>query len=248
MIRFRSLFSIHRRSVDRRRESRVRAFFRAVFRLLRLTPRQSIGVFEGSGSYWEKRYIAGGNSGPGSYGDLAIFKAKILNEFIAAEDVQSVIEFGCGDGHQLSLACYPRYLGLDVSRAAIGKCRVLFAGDSSKEFRAMPDYNGDKADTALSLDVIYHLVEDAVFDEYMTTIFDCARRWVIIYSSNYEGLDENLAEHVRHRKFTNWVTKHRPEWYCANVIRNEFPFSGDFQTGSHADFYFFTRREQNKQN
>jgi hypothetical protein len=198
-------------------------------------------VFEGSAPYWEKRYIAGGNSGPGSYGDLAIFKAKILNEFIAAEKVQSVIEFGCGDGHQLSLARYPRYLGLDVSSTAIAKCRILFAGDASKEFKAMQNYNGDQADTVLSLDVVYHLVEDDIFEQHMTAIFDSARRWVIIYSSNYDGADENLAEHVRHRKFTNWVRTHRLDWYCANVIKNEFPFTGDFNTGSHADFYFFCK-------
>ena len=82
-----------------------------VLRLLRLAPRASTGVFEGSSSYWENRYVADGNSGPGSYGDLAIFKAKILNEFIGTKNVQSVIEFGCGDGHQLSLARYPRISG-----------------------------------------------------------------------------------------------------------------------------------------
>jgi hypothetical protein len=91
----------------------------------------------------------------------------------------------------------------------------------------------------LSLDVIYHLIEDDIFEKYMTTIFDSARRWVIIYSSNYDGPDETLAEHVRHRKFTNWIKTSRPAWYCVNVIKNEFPFKGDFQTGSHADFYFF---------
>ena len=217
---------------------------RGALRLLRLTPRQSIGVFEGSGPYWEKRYLAGGNSGPGSYGELAIFKAKILNEFIAAQNIRSVIEFGCGDGHQLSLARYPRYLGLDVSPAAIARCRTLFAGDSSKEFRTMRNYNSEEADAALSLDVIYHLVEDPVFEKHMTTVFNCARRWVIIYSSNYDGPDENLQPHVRNRKFTNWITTNRPEWYCTNVIKNEFPFTGDFQTGSQAEFYFFANRAQ----
>jgi SAM-dependent methyltransferase len=210
-----------------------------------LTPRQSVGLFEGSDLYWDERYKAGGNSGPGSYGDLAIFKAKILNEFIAAESVQSVIEFGCGDGHQLSLARYPRYLGLDVSSAAVAQCRALFAGDPTKEFRTMQDYNGDEADAALSLDVIYHLVEDTIFEKYMTTIFDCAKRWVVIYSSNFDGLDEKFAEHVRHRKFTRWVTMNRPEWYCVNFIKNQFPFAGDFQTGTHSDFYLFAKRKKN---
>jgi SAM-dependent methyltransferase len=220
------------------------AIFHGVLRRLRLTSRENTDTFEGSASYWEKRYVAGGNSGPGSYGDLAIFKAKILNAFMAAEKVQSVIEFGCGDGHQLSLTRYPRYLGLDVSAAAIATCRTLFAGDSSKEFRTMESYNGGEADTVLSLDVIYHLIEDDIFEKYMATVFESARKWVIIYSSNYNGPDENLAEHVRHRKFTTWVRTNRPDWYCVNVIKNEFPFVGDFQSGSHADFYFFSRIAQ----
>ena len=220
------------------------AIFQGVFRSLRLIPRKSVCVFEGSELYWEKRYLAGGNSGPGSYGDLAKFKAKVLNEFIAKERVQFVIEFGCGDGHQLSLARYPRYLGLDVSRAAIAKCKTLFAGNSSKEFRTMENYNNEKADAALSLDVIYHLVEDTIFRKYMANIFDCAQRWVIIYSSNFDGVDESFAEHVRHRKFTDWIARNCPEWHCAMIIKNEFPFSGDFQTGTHADFYFFAKREE----
>ena len=136
------------------------------------------------------------------------------------------------------------YLGLDVSPAAIAMCRAMFAGDSSKEFRTTDGYDGDQADTALSLDVIYHLVEDAVFERYMTTIFNAAQKWVVIYSSNFDGLDENHADHVRHRKFTNWITTHRPEWYCARIIKNEFPFSGDFKSGSHADFHFFRKREK----
>ena len=205
----------------------------------------SVAESVGSGSYWEKRYRAGGTSGPGSYGELAIFKAKVLNEFMATESVRSVVEFGCGDGHQLSLARYPRYLGIDVSSAAVEKCKALFAGDPSKEFRTMANYHDDKADAVLSLDVIYHLFEDTVFDQYMTSLFHCAERWVVIYSSNFDGPDETFAEHVRHRKFTKWVTDNRPEWYCSKIIKNEFPFKGDFQTGSHADFYFFRRREQN---
>jgi hypothetical protein len=218
--------------------------FQGVLERLRLTPRPSIGMFDGSSSYWEKRYITGGNSGPGSYGHLAAFKAKILNGFMASENVQSVIEFGCGDGHQLSFARYPRYLGLDVSAAAIAKCRTLFASDASKTFKTMHNYEVDQSDTALSLDVIYHLVENDVFEKYMANIFESARRWVIIYSSNYDGPDENLADHVRHREFTSWVRTNRPDWYCAKIIKNEFPFTGDFRTSSHSDFYFFAKRAQ----
>jgi hypothetical protein len=35
--------------------------------------------FSGTQSYWEERYANGGNSGQGSAGQLADFKAEILN-------------------------------------------------------------------------------------------------------------------------------------------------------------------------
>ena len=63
----------------------------------------------------------------GSYGHAAQAKTDFLNAFIGQNAIQSVVEFGCGDGNQLSSAEYPRYVGLDVSKTAIGMCRRRFA-------------------------------------------------------------------------------------------------------------------------
>lgn len=57
-------------------------------------------LFEGSAAYWEARYTSGADSGVGSYGAFAEFKAEILNNFVAQNRVASVIEFGCGDGNR----------------------------------------------------------------------------------------------------------------------------------------------------
>jgi hypothetical protein len=89
--------------------------------------------------------------------------------------------------------------------------------------------------------VIYHLVEDHVFERYMATLFDSAKVWVVIYSSNFQGVDERQAEHVRHRRFTDWIAVNRPGWACVEVVKNRFPFTGDIKSGSHADFHFFAR-------
>ena len=144
----------------------------------------SISPFPGSASYWNKRYLSGGNSGVGSYGKFAEFKAGVLNDFVRENSVKSVIEYGCGDGNQLKRADYPQYIGFDVSPAAIAKCRSLFADDCTKQFRLVSEYAGDTAELTLSLDVIYHLVEDDVFDSYMRRLFGSATRFVIIYLSN----------------------------------------------------------------
>jgi SAM-dependent methyltransferase len=210
---------------------------RRAVRLLR--PIRRTDEFEGSEAYWENRYQSGGSSGPGSYGDLARFKADVLNAFVAAKSIRSVMEFGCGDGHQLTLARYPRYLGFDVSRSAIAQCRNLFANDPTKQFKTVEEYSGESADAVLSLDVIYHLVEDHVFNRYMEALFDSAQDWIVIYSSNFEGGDEQYAEHVRHRRFSDWIAVNRPGWTCVQVVKNRFPFTGDIKSSSHANFHFF---------
>src|SRR5215472_3086049 len=201
-------------------------------------------AFPGSASFWQSVYRHGGTSGPGSYGRLAQFKAEILNDFVRARNVRTVVEFGCGDGAQLGLAKYPKYVGVDVSPEAVRRCSSLFSDDSSKRFSLIGDLPADLGafDLALSLDVIYHLVEDRVFDEYMSWLFRFSRRYVVIYSSNYDARTEAL--HVRHRNFTAWIDKKAPEWQPAGFIANRFPAEPlQPDETSFADFHFFVRKD-----
>lgn len=195
--------------------------------------------FPGSADFWERNYAGGGTSGNGSYGTMADSKAGFLNKFVRERDVSSVIEFGCGDGNQLSLASYPCYTGLDVSRAAIGLCKDRFAGDPDKSFFL---YDGDcfvdraglfTADLAISLDVIYHLVEDQVYETYMTHLFAAAGRYVVVYTSNTTIGD--TAPWVRHRKFSEWVDGHCPQWHLILVE------SGCNAEPGGADFFVYER-------
>ncbi len=195
--------------------------------------------FDNSGHYWEARYAAGGNSGVGSYDKFAKFKAETLNDFVRAQGISTVIEFGCGDGNQLSLARYPKYTGYDVSATAVAMCRARFAADRSKDFREAREYAGETADLALSLDVIFHLVEDAVFESYMRTLFGASRRYVIVYSSDTDENEGYAGTHVWHRKFTRWVDANLPQWKLVRHIPNRYPYQGDYTQGSFADFFIY---------
>jgi SAM-dependent methyltransferase len=197
--------------------------------------------FRGSSSYWEKRYQKGRTSGVGSYGRLAEFKAEILNDFVERNGIRSVIEFGCGDGTQLALAHYPRYVGIDVAQGSIAICEQRFAGDTTKSFYLTTTIPKDLGSfgLALSLDVIYHLVEDAVFDTYMRSLFAHAIRFVIIYSSN--KVEPSGVPHVRHRLFTEWIEQHAPLWKQSAYVANRYPYDPKRPDNtSFADFYFFT--------
>lgn len=192
--------------------------------------------FPGSADYWEDRYARGRNSGQGSFGNLAEFKAQILNDFVRKYQIENVIEYGCGDGNQLTLAIYPSYVGFDVSPTVIKKCQNIFALDSSKKFELISNYNGEKAELTLSLDVIYHLVEDRVFSEYMDRVFSSSDKYVIIYSNDIEDGGSPNKSHVRSRKFSQWVLDNAKSWKLKEVIKNKFPKE------STADFFIYEKR------
>jgi SAM-dependent methyltransferase len=196
-------------------------------------------TFNGSENYWIDRYQKGRDSGAGSFNKLARFKADILNDFVKTNAIDFVIEYGCGDSNQLQLAEYPRYLGLDISRKAIELCRKQFAGDKNKIFKLMSDYAGEKADLTLSLDVVYHLIEDEVFAEYMALLFSSAKSFVIIYSSDTNEQLHSGQPHVKHRKFSDWVKTHITDWQLMAHIPNKYPYHGNLHEGSWADFYMY---------
>lgn len=195
--------------------------------------------FTGSAAFWERMYARGETSGPGSYAALARGKADFLNAFVRARGVQSVIEFGCGDGNQLSLANYPSYVGLDVSPTAIGLCKRRFADDPAKSFflydgSCFVDHAGMfAADLALSLDVVYHLVEDSVFEAYMAHLFGASKQYVVVYATNAVIRDD--APHVRHRCFSSWVDNNCSRWRLREVV--DGPASGP----RRADFFVYER-------
>jgi hypothetical protein len=210
-----------------------------IYRKLRNRNETKPTPFAGSVEYWEKRYSSGGHSGAGSYGFLAEFKADVLNSFVSSHHVQTVIEFGCGDGNQLSLAKYPTYLGFDVSSTVLSKCRELFKSDPQKSFRLMSEFAGETADLTLSLDVIYHLVEDSVFERYMQTLFRAATRYVIVYASDTDDNRGYEGTHVKHRKVTLWIEQHMPSWKLLEHLKNRHPYTGDYHKGSFADFFIY---------
>ncbi|MEQ8325439.1 MAG: hypothetical protein RIC15_06530 [Vicingaceae bacterium] len=174
--------------------------------------------FKSSADYWDKRYRFGGTSGQGSYDLNAEFKATELNKFIREHGIGSVIEFGCGDGNQLKMIVVDNYLGLDVSRTAVNMCKEKFDNDKTKKFLSISEYSGQQAELSLSLDVIFHLVEDEVFENYMKMLFVAGKRFTIVYSSNSSKVNYVDRSHVKHRKFTDWVQENVSEFRLLKEI------------------------------
>ena len=177
--------------------------------------------FVGSEKYWEKRYKNNGDSGVGSYGIAADYKANFINNFVLKQSIDSVVELGCGDGNQLKQLNFKNYIGFDVSPTIITKCKEIFADDKTKRFYHFDIFHSSlnefKHDLTISLDVIYHLIEDEVFEKYMHSLFQASKKWVIIYSWDVEG---KRSGHVRQRNFSKWVHENIKDFEMHECVKS----------------------------
>lgn len=198
-------------------------------------------------SYWESRYKSGGTSGSGSVNQLAQYKADFLNKFMSDQNLRSATELGCGDGDQLALFKFESYIGLDIAPTAIAWCQERFKGDQSKQFAVytpgMLELSTYRSDVALSLDVLYHLVEEELFQAYLNDLFNLGSQFVVIYACNRpEDELPPVARHLKWRQFTPYIEETHPEWQLISSEPNPFP-AEKYGTadGSYASFFVFKR-------
>jgi SAM-dependent methyltransferase len=185
--------------------------------------------FRRSVVHWQRHYKRGGDSGPGSYGEFASYKADLINRVVRERGIRSIIELGCGDGNQLTYLEVDQYIGLDVSKVAIQRCLARHGGNAKRSFIWYDqDYFHDplrivSADCAISLDVIYHLIEDDVFARYVRNLFNCARRFVIIYGLDREQMRPRHVA-VRFRKYSDYIATNIPEFRIAQHVSEKEKF------------------------
>ncbi len=192
-------------------------------------------------NYWELNYLLGQSSGTGSYGVLAEFKANVINAYILKKNITSVIEFGCGDGNQLSYMDYKQYLGLDIAKSAIDLCKAQYGSDENKSFLwYQPGYLINKsfitAELVVCLDVLYHIVEDGDFIQTLNDIFSCAGKAVILYTKIAEADKETEIETIKDRDIFKYLEKYK-DFKVTELIPQKHPGI------SSADFIILERKE-----
>lgn len=193
-------------------------------------------------AYWNKRHSGRRmGSGDGSRGALGDYKAGIVASIIDELRIKSVTDYGCGEGLWLErlagmLTREVSYYGFDVSESAVEQCRERLRGRCFVYFSVLTadsDIPVVVSDMAMSIDVIYHLVDDYEYAAYMRRLFASAWRYVLIYSSNEER--KGGLPHMRPRRFTDWVDAHAREWTLERMIDNPH------KPATLSDFYLYKK-------
>lgn len=151
---------------------------------------------------------------------------------------ETCTQTGSFDSANAALYAIPNFTGVDLSFEMVSRCRAAFADKENWQFLTLDEFSriDSRFDLTMSLDVIYHLIEDDVFDRYMNMLFSRARRNVLIYSSNHD--EQAPARHVTHREYGRWIAKHRPTWRLRETMEHPFP-RGAKSNPRHTALSFF---------
>ena len=87
--------------------------------------------------------------------------------------------------------------------------------------------------------MIFHLVEDENYKNYMENLFSSSDKYICIYSSDFE---QDSGLHELKRNFTKYVKQKFPDWELFKYIRNKYPYDeNDKDNTSLSDFYFYVK-------
>jgi SAM-dependent methyltransferase len=178
--------------------------------------------------YWESRYARGGNSGAGSYGSCLDNKKALISGLLEERGIHSVVDLGCGDGTVIDIfRDLGSYIGYDVSRTAIDRL-VARGYPGHYQFRMADGAPPEHApDLAMSLDVVFHLVEDAVFRRYMGMLTGVGARYLLVltWNSSILSTEHTVGSHVLYRDFRACMEEDYPGYRLVQEYPYELPTS-----------------------
>lgn len=169
--------------------------------------------FPGSARYWERRYLAGmRGAGRGSAGMAFKDKLATVDRVIRATKSLTVLDLGCGpEAFGNYLHNVGTYLGIDVSHEAVRTSQAK-RSVPGRRYQDLPSFGPlGEFDLVLSLEVIFHLVEDHVYHRYMSHLTESSTGYLLIQSTDREE-DRFHGSHYRDRPFRDWIETHAPRW------------------------------------
>lgn len=138
---------------------------------------------------WKKRP---NNSGLGSRGQLAEFKANFVSNFVKENKIKTLIDFGCGDLHNSSLIEVPEYLGVDIVEHKMPD--EFKAGKFETTVSRFDEFECENpADMTLCMDVLYHILENEqdYLERTLEKLIECSKRYIVIYAQ--DSYDKNIV-------------------------------------------------------
>jgi trans-aconitate methyltransferase len=155
---------------------------------------------------------------------------KILARLLDGVDYSTLIDVGCGAGHNLPLLCEGRRMekvsGVDVSTEALERARAIWPGGEFAELDVQTEHLDGKWDMVSCCFVLEHVPDD---EGALRNMAAMSRRWVLATSiagdfDRYRAWDEQVG-HVRNYRVGEMEQKMRAAGITPQkVVYWGFPF------------------------
>jgi hypothetical protein len=178
---------------------------------------------------WNERYSSNSSlgSGSGSKGSLLDFKADFINSFIKENSISGVLDFGHGDLEVAKRISASKYRGIDIFDGS-----KFNSTDLDIKLCKFDEYNGEKFDLVICLDVLYHILENE--QDYLRRSLDkmceSSEKFLIVYA-----LDSRKDHETTHHMYNGrWLQHLLEKDNVELVFEQQEPF-----VGSSAKFFVF---------
>jgi len=152
------------------------------------------------------------------------FKSNIINNFNEKNKIKSIIDYGFyNNSNEIKLINTRNklYIGLDVNKTNIQKCKKIFKNDKTKKFINLDEItntnNNLRADLVLSFNIIYNLLDEKIYKQYIENIFLMSKKYVIIYSPN-------LNYNIKKINFIEYIFENCHQFNLIEIVKNKSPY------------------------
>lgn len=131
--------------------------------------------------YWDSRYDSGRSSGSGSVDEYREWKWRLIDKYVpdAASDI---VDLGCGDRSFWRDRTPVKYAGIDFSEVIIRRNQaqwpdLKFICARGEEYQA-----GLSARVVICMDVLFHVMDDAAYEQILKNIASYSTEWIFVYT------------------------------------------------------------------
>jgi SAM-dependent methyltransferase len=156
-------------------------------------------------NFWNKRYSENPNlgSGPGSRGNMAIDKKNFISSLIKANNLETVLDYGCGDLHSINPEQCKEYVGTDISDVILQKNSLKHSDKIFVKPENIPD---KKFDLVVCQDVLIH--QDSI-NKFNSIFYTCLEKTKKYFLFSILKNELNAVANVYYYKVPNRFLKNK---------------------------------------
>lgn len=186
---------------------------------------------------WKNRAA---NSGLGSRGARANYKADYISNFVKENKIDKIIDFGCGDLIVAKDIEVGNYVGVDIVDHKLPPKEEIKPNSFKVIVSSFDEFDeNETSQLVINLDMLYHILENEskYLEDTIETLYNASEEFIIIYAQDSFRSDIKWSGHMFNSPWRQILENN----YKVELVKQEDEF--EFGSPIHSDAVFFVYRK-----